>query len=458
MSKSTLTSTSPQNPSDVIVTSAETDVSAVRHAAELARAAGRDWSWRPAVERSSALRHAAANLESRAREVEDLVVREIGKPRLEARGEVGRAVSILSYYAQQVLDPVGENYPPSSSGLLYTERRPLGVAGLITPWNFPIAIPLWKAAPALAAGNAVLLKPSSESLACALLLAEILNASLSGNLFTVLPGERGTAEAIIAESDVVSFTGSSAVGRQVALAATRRRIPVQAEMGGQNPAIVLRDADLEKTAAQLVAAAMGFAGQKCTATRRIITLGDEGVLVEALSAALSTAVPGDPDDEATTVGPVITRAAQQTLEQSAREASRSGGHVVTGGDVPEVGWFVAPRIVTGLKPDHRLLQEETFGPFVTVSSAESVAEAVRLANGVKYGLVSSLYGRDLDAILETVRQLDTGMIKVNVPTTGVDFYLPFGGEKESSAGPREQGKAAMNFYSSSRTITISSIT
>jgi alpha-ketoglutaric semialdehyde dehydrogenase len=230
---------------------------------------------------------------------------------------------------------------------------------------------------------------------------------------------------------------------------------VQAEMGGQNAAVVLADADLKSTASMLVNAAMGYAGQKCTATRRVITTGDPVKLLEALRGALSAAIPGDPANDSTLVGPVINEIAHRKLRAAVDEASACGAHLVNRPDT-EVGdgWYVSPTFVSGLVPEHRLLQEETFGPFAAVLPARDTTEAVRLANDVRYGLVSSVHGNDLEEVLDVVAELETGMIKVNAPTTGVDFYLPFGGEKDSSMGPREQGKAAMDFYSSTRTVTL----
>jgi len=450
-----LVSRSPGQPSDIVAERAATTVGEVERAAARARAAGQEWASANATVRAGALRRSADAVAASASELEALMVREVGKPRLESRGEVSRAVSILHYYAQQVLDPVGHVYPPSLSGLLFTESRPHGVAGLITPWNFPIAIPLWKAAPALAAGNAVLLKPSTEALGCAARLVEILAGTLPADLLTVLPGEGDTGQAVVEASDVVSFTGSSPVGREVAVAATRRGIPVQAEMGGQNAAIVLPDADLPSTAAILASAAMGFAGQKCTATRRVIIVGDASGLTEALIAAVKELRTGDPAAEATVVGPLITEAARDRVAQAAQEAQASGGRILAGGaSLGQGGWYVGPTVVDGLEPTHRLAREETFGPLITLVPATSVEEAIRLSNSVRYGLVTSVHGADLEAVLRVVAGLDTGLVKVNAPTTGVDFYLPFGGAKDSSHGPREQGKAGMAFYSSTRTVTI----
>jgi aldehyde dehydrogenase (NAD+) len=454
----TLESRSPQNPTDLVTELPVATVDDVAKAAGVAREAQRSWWAGGAAARSAALRAAADRLRSRADEATALVVREVGKPAIEARGEVARSVSILDYYAQAALDPVGESYPPSVPGLLYTERRPHGLAGLVTPWNFPLAIPLWKAAPALTVGNAVLLKPSPDAIACAAWLGELLAASLPDGLVQVLPGGAETGSAVVAEADVVSFTGSEAVGSQVAVAATRRGVAVQAEMGGQNAAIVLPDADAAATAAMVASAAMGFAGQKCTATRRVVVVGDEArqrEVTDALVAATERLTPGDPASEGVLVGPVITATAQRAVVTAVAEVTSAGGQLLTGGDVPTGdGYFVAPAIATGVPADHRLAQEETFGPLCLVLPARDGAEAVRLANDVRYGLVTSVHGRDLGAVLGTVNALESGLVKVNAPTTGVDFYAPFGGEKASSIGPREQGKAALAFYSSTRTVTI----
>jgi aldehyde dehydrogenase (NAD+) len=226
-------------------------------------------------------------------------------------------------------------------------------------------------------------------------------------------------------------------------------------MGGLNASIVLRDADLERTAKVVAASAMGYAGQKCTATSRVITVGDPGPLTDALVAAVEALPTGDPADDATVVGPLITAAARDRLVEAAGEARAAGGRVLAGGaalDGP--GLFAAPTLVDGLTTDARLAQEEVFGPVATILAVDTAERAVEVSNAVRYGLVTSVFTRDLDRALELVDRLDTGMIRVNQPTSGVDFHAPFGGEKESSFGPREQGRHAREIYTATHTIGI----
>ena len=452
---STITSISPQLPSDVVAEAPELDRTAVAGLAARARSAQREWWALGAAGRSAALAGAARDLRTRREEATALVIREVGKPLGEATGEVARAIAILEYYAQGAFAPIGEMLPPSLGGLLYTERRPHGVAGLVTPWNFPIAIPLWKAAPALISGNAVLLKPSPDALGTALFIEELLRPHLPVDLFQVAPGGAEAGEAVVASSDVVSFTGSAGVGAAVTTAAASQGLPVQAEMGGQNAAIVLPDADPTSAAAMIAGAAMAFAGQKCTATRRVLVIGDNAPFIDALVEAVRGMAPADPSTAGVAVGPVINAGAREKVLAGARAADAAGGRVLTGGSAPAGdGWFVEPTLVEGLAVEHSLMQEETFGPLAAVHHVADLDEAIAIANGVRFGLATSVHGQDLDSILRAVAAIDTGLIKVNAPTSGVDFYAPFGGEKASSYGLREQGSAALDFYTATRTIAI----
>jgi len=452
----TIESRSPQKPSDLVVRVPDTTPEKVAAAAVVARKAATGWAREPAPTRTAALHACAEALAAAAGELTDLVVREVGKPRSEAGAEIGRGVAILRYFAQQALYPEGEVYPPADGvSLLHTRRRPHGVVGLITPWNFPVAIPLWKAAPALAFGNTVLLKPAPQSSAVSLRLAELFAGALPHGVLTVLTGLGATGEAVVDAAAAVSFTGSVAAGRAVAGRAVARGIPVQCEMGGQNAAIVLPDADQDAAAAAIAAAAMGYAGQKCTATSRVIVVGDPTPFAERLAAAVEALPVGDPADPATVVGPLIESRPREAIRAAVRRASAGGARVLTGARQPSGdGWFQAPTVLTNVPPGDDLRSEEYFGPVCVVLPVESAAAAVRVANEVRHGLVAAVYTRSLGPALTLSNELDVGMVKVNAPTTGVDFHAPFGGEKESSYGPREQGTAARDFYTRTVTVTL----
>ncbi|MGW1491580.1 aldehyde dehydrogenase family protein [Streptomyces sp. NPDC002402] len=450
-----IVSHNPADPTDVLLNIPAPGAFATVDVVERARAAQPGWLIGGAAARSAALTAVAAGIEAAADELAGLAVREVGKPLAEARAEVARTVAIWRYYAQAPYEPTGAVHETAAGpGLLLTRRRPHGVAGLITPWNFPFAIPSWKAAPALAVGNAVVLKPAPEATACAQRLAEIVQQSLTAGVFTVLPGGATEGNALVSAADVVSFTGSTAVGQAVARAATARGIPVQSEMGGLNAALVLPDADIEQAAGHIAAAIAGYAGQKCTATSRVIAVGAAlDPLREALSEALRTVPVGDPADPSTVCGPLINELARDQVS-----SAWDGSSVLAGGTVPDgPGWYTAPTLVEKVSPGHRLLREEVFGPIAALLPADDIAHAVRITNSVPYGLVTSVHTADLDTALNGLDQLDTGMIRINAPSNGVDFHLPFGGAKASSHGPREQGHSALEFYTSSRTYTLSPV-
>jgi acyl-CoA reductase-like NAD-dependent aldehyde dehydrogenase len=452
MSDARIRSTSPQQPDDVVLDTAATSPNQVAVAAHAARTAQDDWRRASPAERGAALAAAADAIAGRASELAELISREVGKPIVEARGEVARSVAILRYYAQSTYLPSGEFHGLPGAAFSFTDRRPRGVVGLITPWNFPVAIPIWKAAPALAYGNAVLWKPSPDSTGCATLLAEVITAVLPRGLLQVLPGGVETGQAVLDITDAVSFTGSAAVGRTVVTSMAAQGKPVQAEMGGLNASVVLADADVEFAAADIAAAAMSFAGQKCTATSRVIVVGDAATFTEALVASVAALHVGDPADPSVTVGPVISQSAQHRVRAA---ASSSGGKVLTGRSVAgREGWFASPTLVAEPAEGSVLAVEEVFGPITTINAVATPDEAVARVNATRYGLVTSVYGTSLYDVLRVVGEVDTGLVKANQPTTGVDFWLPFGGEKESSYGGREQGTAARDFYTSTRTVSI----
>jgi aldehyde dehydrogenase (NAD+) len=452
----TFTSLNPHDPADVVgeweaanAAEADTAVGRALKAAQL-------WRDTPGAARAKVLSDAATALEQRSAQVTELVVREVGKPLSEARGEVARGVAILRYFAQAALLPDGETLPAADADqLLFTRHLPVGVAALLTPWNFPVAIPLWKAAPSLAYGNATVLKPSSSAAATGLLLAEILGSVLPADVFQVVLGGAQTAGALIDNPGVaaVSFTGSSAVGCDISVRAAARGCKVQAEMGGQNPSIVLADADLDRAATTIAYAAMGYAGQKCTATSRVIVVDEVYARFrDALAGAIEALGVVDPADPATLVGPVIDEGSRASALAA---VAGSGGRVITGGhplDAP--GFYLAPTLVELDSPAGPLATEEVFAPVAALIRAGSADEAISIGNAVRYGLVASVFTSDLGQALKLSRRIEAGMVRVNAPTSGVDFNAPFGGAKESSYGPREQGQAARAFYTESRTVLI----
>ena len=449
-------SVNPHRPSDVVAEFAPTPPAGVGEAVERAAAAQPGWAARPAAARGAALAAAADELESRTAEVTGLMVREVGKPVAEAGGEVGRAVAVLRYYAQQVLSADGETYPASDGrSWLVVRRRPLGVCGLVTPWNFPVALPAWKAAPALAWGNTVVLKPAPQSTALGLLLGDLLARHVAPGCCEVVIGDGEQGRALVEHERVaaLSFTGSSAVGRQVAAAAAGRGARVQCEMGGLNPSVVLADADLDAAAAVIAGAAMGYAGQKCTATSRVIV--DHAVADRfrpLLVRAIEALGVGDPAAADTVVGPVIDEPARDAALEA---IGRAGGRRLTGEqDPPPDGYYVRPTLVELDDTDSVLAREEVFAPVAAFLVADGPDDALRLANDVRYGLSGAVFTRDLRRALEFMQGMEAGLVRVNAATSGVDFHAPFGGIKDSSYGPREQGLAARDFFTETQTLLV----
>ncbi|HVV75632.1 MAG TPA: aldehyde dehydrogenase family protein [Mycobacteriales bacterium] len=448
-----ITSSNPLDPSDVLAEISEDSAADVARKAALARKAQPEWA-RNAAARSAALTRAAADIEQHATELADLVVREVGKPIVEAEGEVARTAAVLRYHAQAALAATGDVYPPADGiGMLLSRRSPRGTVGLITPFNFPLAIPAWKAGPALALGNAVLLKPSPLALACAIRLVELIAARLPDDVLQLCPGDGETGQALLSEVDALSFTGSTTAGRAVAAAAARASLPVQTENGGHNSAIVLPDVDVDAVAAVVARDVVGYAGQKCTSTRRVVVCGDAGQFSEALADALASLTVGDPSRRNVVAGPVITAAAAASLNANV-EACRAPGVAVRRAAAPDGPAFVAPTVVADDDGVSLPAREEMFGPIVVVQSVPDVDRAVAVANAGSARLVAAVHTRDLDRALAIADQLRSGMVRVNAPTTGVDLHAPFGGEGDSGYGPREQGRAADALFSVERTVTV----
>jgi alpha-ketoglutaric semialdehyde dehydrogenase len=455
-----IVSRNPADPDDVVTAVAPSGGIEVDRAVATAHGAAGAFALLPAAARGEALRAAADALAARADEFADLIVREVGKPITESRGEVARAVAILRFYAGVVLDPEGESYPPADGrSLLLTRRAPRGVVGLITPWNFPVAIPVWKLAPALAYGNACVWKPSEHAPACGAALAGLLADHLPDDVLQLTQGAGEAGAALVAHGDVsaVSFTGSERVGRGVAVALAQRGAAAQCEMGGQNASIVLADADVEAAAAMIASAAMGYAGQKCTATGRVVCEAPVlPAMREALVAAVEAMAIEHPEDPGCQVGPLISAEACAAAVAAVGRATEAGGRLLTGGrELDAPGHYLSPTLVEVDDPGAEVAQKEVFAPVCAVLEARDAGHAAEITRGVRYGLSTAVYTRDLDRALELVRSLDTGLVRINQPTAGVDFHVPFGGEKASGYGPREQGRAAREFYTSTRTVLVS---
>src|SRR6478752_2024433 len=433
-------SVNPASPDDVVTTVMPAGGIEVDRAVERAAAAARGYARTPAAARGAGLAAVADALEVGSQELAALVVREVGKPITEARGELARAVAILRFYAQVALDPDGESFPPADGrSLLLTRREPRGVVGLITPWNFPVAIPLWKLAPALAYGNVCVWKPSEHAPACAAAVFELLRDALPDGVVELTQG------------------AGEAGGHGVAVVLAERGAAAQCEMGGQNAAVVLADADVEAAAGMIASAAMAYAGQKCTATGRVIC--EQPVLSDmrdALADAIGRMVVEGPEDPGCQVGPLITSAARERALDAIDRAKDAGGRLITGGDAVDApGNYLQPTLIETDDPAAEVAQQEVFAPVCALLAAPDATAAAEIARGVRYGLSTGVYTRDLDRALELARNLDTGLVRINQPTSGVDFHVPFGGEKASGFGPREQGRAAREFYTSTRTILIS---
>lgn len=434
----------------------------VRRAVEAAQAAFPAWRALPGPARAEYLHRWATLIEQEREPLAQAVAREVGKPIGESRGEVNRCAVILRYYAGDAVRAVGEVVPAQAAGALqFTLRDPLGVCALITPWNFPVAIPLWKAAPALAFGNTVVLKPAEQASHVAVLLAEsATKAGLPAGVFNVVLGAGATVGAALLDAGAVravSFTGSTGVGAQVAARCAARNIRFQTEMGGKNVAIVLADGDLDLAARLTAAGAMRYAGQKCTATSRVIV--EAGVFepfMQRLQREVQQLPLGPVTDAASAVGPLITTEARERVRAA---IAAMEGRILAGGNAPSDaplarGNFLTPAIVADVSPDSAMAQDELFGPVLAAFAARDLDEAIRLANHTRYGLSASLFTRNIGAALEYIRRIEVGLVRVNGDTTGVDPHAPFGGVKASSSGSREQGSAAREFYTEIRTVQV----
>jgi alpha-ketoglutaric semialdehyde dehydrogenase len=444
---------SPWRPSETIGEFPASGAEDVDDAVEAAAAAFPEWSGRPGAQRAAILTAAADALERRVEQLAQDMTLEMGKPLRESRGEAARGAAILRFFAGEAWRPKGELYEQSvSGGAVYTVRRAVGVVGLITPWNFPAAIPLWKSAPALIYGNTVVMKLAQEAPLTGLHLAACFEeAGIPPGVFNIVVGrgsEVGTPLVEHPKVQAISFTGSVAVGEQVREEATKRGKRVQLELGGQNPLIVMADADLDRAVEAAFAGAFWSAGQKCTATRRIyIEAPAYDEFRERLLARIDRGTVGDPSDPATEVGPIVNEKQLDEVLAGIARGRDEGGTVATGGErTDDEAYLLPPTVFEGVGDDDFLSCEEVFGPVTSLYRFDDVDEALRRANAVAFGLSASIFTSNLGTATRFVNELEAGILHVNSQTAGAEVHVPFGGIKGSGFGPHEQGRAAMEFY------------
>ncbi|WP_394560523.1 aldehyde dehydrogenase family protein [Aquipseudomonas alcaligenes] len=453
----------PSDLKDAIGEYAQADAAQVAQAIAAARAAFPAWSTSGIQARSDALDKVGSEILARREELGTLLAREEGKTLPEAIGEVSRAGNIFKFFAGECLRLAGEIVPSVRPGVsVEVTREPLGVIGLITPWNFPIAIPAWKIAPALAYGNCVVFKPADLVPGCAWALAEIISrAGFPAGVFNLVMGAgRVVGEAMVenAAVDGISFTGSVGVGRAIAAKCVARGAKVQLEMGGKNPQIILDDADL-KTAVELaVQSAFYSTGQRCTASSRlIVTAGIHDRFVEAMAERMKSIKVGHALKAGTDIGPVVSQA---QLEQDLRYigiGQDEGARLVSGGGLVTCdteGYFLAPTLFADSSAEMRISREEIFGPVANVVRVADYEAALAMANDTEFGLSAGIATTSLKYANHFKRHAQAGMVMVNLPTAGVDYHVPFGGRKGSSYGPREQGRYAAEFYTTVKTAYI----
>lgn len=461
--KNTFPNTNPANTDEVVGLFQASGAEDVESACDAARIAQPAWAALPAPRRGEYLFKAAEILDSRLAKLAEEMTREEGKTLPESKGEVKRAINIFRYFGGEGARQFSYKIPSERDDVIcYTIRKPLGVVALVTPWNFPSAIPAWKMAPALVAGNTVVIKPASLAPLSAYRLVEALHeAGMPAGVINYVTGSGGTIGNTLVEHPAikaVSFTGSCAVGAGLYEKVTQRRIRVQLEMGGKNPTVVLKDCDLDYAASILINGAFFSTGQKCTAcSRAVIEKNIYEPLVEKLVAKTRKLKVGNGLDPGIEIGPAVDAIQLKVDLDYIEVAKQEGAQLLCGGNrlkggIYDKGYFVEPTIFGGVKPGMRIAQEEVFGPVLGLMVANDFEEAMSLANDVKFGLSASIVSNDLKRVHQFINGIEAGMISVNLPTAGVEYQLPFGGTKESSFGMREQGPLALDFYTEARTI------
>ena len=456
------------NPADVDDVVAEAPLSTAAEAAEACEAAARafeKWRSTPAPARGQILYKVQRRMEERRQELAEALTREEGKTISESRGEIQRAINVVEFFAGEARRITGETIPSElPNNFCYTIKQPVGPVAVITPWNFPIAIPIWKMAPALVSGNTIVFKPASLTPLTASLIVEIFDECglPPGVLNLVFGGGREVGDTMVKHPAIlaVSFTGSNDVGVGLYGAAAARGIKCQCEMGGKNPIVVLADADLDLAVESTVQGAFGSTGQRCTATSRAVVVDSiANHFVDRLAARTSSLVVGNGLNPATHVGPSVDERQLDTVLSYVETGRHEGARLVRGGerirdDGRDRGYFVSPAIFDHVDANMRIAQEEIFGPVLSLIRVPDNESALSVANNVRFGLSASVYTNDVAAMFKFVDRLDAGILHVNSPTVGGEAHIPFGGMKATGVGLREMGRVAIDFYTELKVVYV----
>jgi aldehyde dehydrogenase (NAD+) len=441
----------PADPQELVARFALGGADDVAAAVAAAKAAFPAWRDTPIPVRGQVIMAACRIMQRRAEELAQALTWEEGKTLAESRQEVGRAIGYLEFIAGEGRRLGSDVLPADAPGLNYTRRKPLGVVGLITPWNFPINIPTLKSAPALLAGNTVVLKPSELSPLTAHILAEIyLEAGVPAGVFNLVQGAEEAGKALVAHQDVraITFTGSTEVGRHINQQAAARFAKCQLEMGGKNPSIILEDADLDRAAADVALGGFSVTGQRCNANSLVFVARP---VFDAFASKLTEKAKaiklGAGLDETVHMGPLVEPSAVERVRAYLDRAKADGAQILFSAEAPTGGgYFLGPTIVTGLPADHDVCRHELFGPVIALVPVDGMEEAVALANELPYGLASSVYTRDVAKAMRYSETMESGLLHINCPTTVSELQMPYGGLKESGHGGREMGRYGLEFF------------
>ncbi|WP_245855695.1 alpha-ketoglutaric semialdehyde dehydrogenase GucD [Paenibacillus rigui] len=461
----TVPSLNPAQRTEVVGYVQASSAEDLNRAVAAAKAAQKGWRKLSGAARGDYLYRVANALERRLDEVAETMTREMGKTLPEAKGETARGIAILRYYAGEGMRRVGDVIPSTDAeALMFTTRTPLGVVGVISPWNFPVAIPIWKMAPALIYGNAVVLKPAQETAVTAAKIIECFaEAGLPAGVLNLVTGSGSVIGQGLAEHpDVngITFTGSNAVGKRVGQAALARGAKYQLEMGGKNPILVAADADLDLAVDATISGGIRSTGQKCTATSRvIIERAVYDVFKQKLLAKLQSLKVGHGLEAGTWLGPCANASQLETVLSYIQKGKDEGAELLFGGGRPEdpslaEGFYVQPTVFDKVTPDMAIAREEIFGPVLALIAVDSMEQGIELANDSDFGLSASIFTQSIGNILSFIQDMDAGLVRINSETAGVELQAPFGGMKQSSSHSREQGQAAIEFFTSIKTVFV----